>query len=139
MILKTIINYNQHAKSSSQYDTFLQIEYNCRMLLHVHLVILNHHNCAATPVYFTNTCKIEQTTYVKKNVCGSFVLWLPLQEVYKYEIHASYFHILSGNTKRLNCSIYGNNILKSSNILSVVRIATTFGTVESYWTGPRSF
>ena len=57
-----------------------------RLLLHLHFVILNHHNCAATQVYFTNTCKNEQTIFVEKNVCGSFVLWLPLQEVYKYEI-----------------------------------------------------
>ena len=72
------------------------------LLLHVHFVILNHHNCAATQVYLTNTCKNELTTFVKKNVCGSFVLWLPLQEVYKYEIHASSFHIFSGTTKRFN-------------------------------------
>ena len=52
----------------------------------------------------------------EKNVCGSFVLWLPLQEVYKYEIHASSFHIFSGTTKTLNCNIYGNNLFKSSTI-----------------------
>ena len=36
------------------------------LLLHVYFVILYHHNCAATLAYLTNTCKNEQTTFVKK-------------------------------------------------------------------------
>ena len=76
-----------------------------------------------TQVYFTNTCKNEQTTFVNKWVYGSFVLWLRLKEVYKYEIHASSFHIFSGTTKKLNCSKYGNNFLTLAPSLSVVRIA----------------
>ena len=56
----------------------------------------------------------------KKNV-----LWLPLQGVMFCGYHCrectntrsmQIFHIFSGTSKILNCSIYGNNILKSSTI-----------------------
>ena len=87
------------------------------LLLHVHLVILNHHNCAATPVYFTNTCKNEQTTFVKKKkVVEDLFCGYHCRKCTNMRSMQVLFHIFSGTTKRLNCSIYGNDLLKLSTI-----------------------
>ena len=101
------------------------------LLLHVHLVILNHHNCAATPVYFSNTCKNEQTTFVRKIVVEALFCGYHCRKCTNMRSISS-FHTFSGNTKRLNCSIMVITYLSLAPSLSVVRIAATFGTVVSY-------